>query len=49
MVTTDWGRDIVERLFRDHPTKSFVVRLWDGSRVAWGSDPRFTYIASELQ
>jgi cyclopropane-fatty-acyl-phospholipid synthase len=37
-------RALVERLFHDHPTKHFAVRLWDGSEVSWGPQRDFTLV-----
>jgi cyclopropane-fatty-acyl-phospholipid synthase len=38
------GLALIKRLFRDHPSKQFAVRLWDGTEVAWRSNPDFTLV-----
>ncbi|MBP9748950.1 class I SAM-dependent methyltransferase [Patescibacteria group bacterium] len=44
MPTTAVAKELLERLFRDHPTKQFAVRLWDGTEISWGSKRDFTLI-----
>jgi cyclopropane-fatty-acyl-phospholipid synthase len=41
---TSAARALVERLFQDHPTRRFAVRLWDGSEVSWGPQRDFTLV-----
>ncbi len=44
MPTTAVAKELIERLFRDHPTKQFAVRLWDGTEISWGPKRDFTLI-----
>lgn len=43
-VGTAVARQLVSHLFRDHPTKRFAVRLWDGTEVAWRPERDFTLV-----
>ena len=43
-LSIDQARELILRIFRDHPTKNFAVRLWDGSEVRWQENPAFTLI-----
>lgn len=43
-VDTAVARSLVERFFRDHPTKRFAIRLWDGTEVDWGTQRDFTLV-----
>lgn len=49
MVTIPQARDLVERVFRDHPDKRFAVRLWDGTEIAWGPERAFTLVFSDAE
>ena len=44
MITIENAKQIVQRLFEQHPTKNFSIRLWDGSIVDWGKPPTFTLV-----
>lgn len=44
MVSSLSARTLLERVFRDHPTKNFAVRLWDGSEIAWSDHRAFTLV-----
>ncbi len=49
MISTADAKELVERIFRDHPTKDFAVRLWDGTTVAWGNPAAYTLIFSDAE
>lgn len=49
MVSIESAKELVERVFRDHPNKNFVVRLWDGSAVEWGNGPDFTLVFRDAE
>jgi cyclopropane-fatty-acyl-phospholipid synthase len=44
---TTVARKLVNRLFRDHPTKRFAVRLWDGTEIAWRPERDFTLVVHD--
>jgi cyclopropane-fatty-acyl-phospholipid synthase len=41
-VDADDARAMLERVFRDHPTRNFAVRLWDGQELTWTDTRAFT-------
>lgn len=44
MVTTAAAKELIARLFHNHPTKEFAVRLWDGTEIAWGQKRDFILV-----
>lgn len=42
MVSNTGAKEIIERIFRDHPEKDFSFVLWDGSTVTWDKPASFT-------
>jgi cyclopropane-fatty-acyl-phospholipid synthase len=38
------AHSVVDRVFRDHATRRFAVRLWDGTEVDWGPQRDFTLV-----
>jgi cyclopropane-fatty-acyl-phospholipid synthase len=49
MITSQQARELLERIFRDHPTKTFAVRLWDGSEIAWSKARDFTLVFKDAE
>lgn len=39
----------MQRVFRDHPTRRFAVRLWDGQEVHWGTPRDFTLVFRDAE
>lgn len=44
MTTPENAKQIIEKIFQDHPAKNFAVRLWDGSEIKWNDTRDFTLI-----
>lgn len=40
-IDPDDARELIDRVFRDHPSRNFAVRLWDGREIAWSNAPDF--------
>jgi cyclopropane-fatty-acyl-phospholipid synthase len=43
----DDAERLIRRLFRDHPSKDFAVRLWDGRDVAFSPSPAVTLVFTD--
>ncbi len=43
------ARVMVERVFRDHPTQNFAVRLWDDFEIRWSATRDFTLTFTDAE